>query len=455
MILGEVIRRAAEFGRRLWTRSMWDGAASGSRTANWYAPTPYPNRRDQNPAALHGRAADLYRNNPYARRAVHAIVNSAIGANGINPQFANRTLQAAWEHWARDTWAAIASQVLQAVIVSGECFVLLRIDPELPGVPLRLQVLGPEHIDESRMGADTQAGIRYDATGDPIGYWLFPRNPRLNLLGTAALQSVFVPASECLHLFRASDPGATRGQSWLNAALQAIREIDAYLEASLIRAKVGALYSGFVRTPDGSNPMAGNGTPTLEPASMVRLNPGEEVEFTEPPDVGASLDPFVRAQLRRIAAALDVPYEVLSGDSSQITFASGRHALLEWKRQIEAIQHNLMVPQFCEPVMRRWEAIAAALGEIEATGNAARWIAPAIEMLDPRADVLANVARVRAGFVSRSEIVAASGWRAEDIDAEIAADNGRADRLGLTLDSDGRRMTAQGQAQIEPQGQPV
>lgn len=438
----------------LAVRSLWDGAASGNRTANWYGAAPGPNRRDENPAVLQGRAADQHRNNPYARRAVHAIVNAAVGANGINPQFADRTVQAAWERWAGLPWPGFVAQVLQSVIVSGECFVLLRIDPDLPGVPLRLQALGPEHLDESRIGPDTWAGIRYDATGQVVGYWLFPRNPRANLITASGLQSVFVPASDCLHVFRPADPGATRGQSWLNAAIHALRELEEYLAASLVRAKVGALYSGFVRTPDGSNPLAVNGTPTLEPAAMVRLNPGEEVEFTEPPDTGASLDPFVRWQLRRIAAATDLPYEVLSGDSSQITFASGRHGLLEWKRQIEAIQHNLIVPMLCEPVMRRWEAIAAALGEIEAAGNRARWIAPTIEMLDPRADVLANVARVRAGFVARSEIVAQSGWRAEDVDAEIAADNARADALGLTLDTDPRKVTAQGQQQPQ-EGQPA
>lgn len=63
------------------------------------------------------------------------------------------------------------------------------------------------------------------------------------------------------------------------------------------------------------------------------------------------------------------------------------------------------------------------------------------------------VAQVRAGFVSRSEMVARSGWDAEQIDAEIAADNARADRLGLVLDSDPRRTTVQGQSQQDQRGQ--
>ena len=71
-------------------------------------------------------------------------------------------------------------------------------------------------------------------------------------------------------------------------------------------------------------------------------------------------------------------------------------------------------------------------------------------MLDPRADTLATINRVRAGFMSRAEAVAQTGWRVEDVDAELAADNSRADALGLVLDSDPRRMSQQGLSQ-QPQ----
>jgi hypothetical protein len=36
-------------------------------------------------------------------------------------------------------------QVLTSTIVAGEAFVILRVDEAAPGVPLTLQVLGPEH----------------------------------------------------------------------------------------------------------------------------------------------------------------------------------------------------------------------------------------------------------------------------------------------------------------------
>ncbi len=437
--------------RPMLTRSaLWDGAASGNRTANWTSTARSANSYFDNPAIMRARAEREYRNNPYARRAVDALVNAAVGASGINPQFTDRLVQAAWERWSGYSWAPFVSEALQTVIVSGEAFVLLAIDDQVDGVPLRPVVLGPEHLDTSRIDRDTYDGISY-ANGRPAGYWLYRRNPvaTQSVIAASGLLSEFVSAADCLHVFRPIAAGAQRGQTWLAPVLLALRELGEYLEAALVKAKVSALFTGYVRTPDGSNPLATNGTPTLEPGSMTRLNPGEELEFTEPPDAGATFDPFVRAQLRRIAAGVGIPYEVLSGDLSQVTFASGRHGLLEFRRTIEAIQYNLLVPRLCEPILRRWARIAAALSEIDAEPGKVRWIAPGISMLDEGADVRATIARIRGGLISRSEAVAAMGWRAEDIDAELAADNARADRLGLTLDSDPRKTTAQGQQQQE------
>ena len=53
--------------------------------------------------------------------------------------------------------------------------------------------------------------------------------------------------------------------------------------------------------------------------------------------------------------------------------------------------------------------------------------------------VASAMAAMRAGLMSRSEAISAFGYDAEAVDAEIAADNRRADGLGLVFDSDPRR----------------
>lgn len=83
--------------------------------------------------------------------------------------------------------------------------------------------------------------------------------------------------------------------------------------------------------------------------------------------------------------------------------------------------------------------------------SAVRWIAPLPEMLDPKSEVQAVIQRVRAGFMSRAEAVALTGMDVEELDAEIAADNSRADRYGNVYDSDSRCTTLQGQEQQQQQ----
>jgi lambda family phage portal protein len=401
---------------------------------------------------LRARAAAEFGNNPLARRAVEALTHAAWGGSGITPLFRDRTVQGLWERWSRACdasgrldWVGLGAQILTSVIVAGEAFVILRVDEAAPGVPLTLQVLGPEYLDESKVDASTIAGIRYDGLR-PAGYWLFRQTPAL---AGANLESVFVPADQVLHVYRPLLPNASRGQSWLAPVLIALRELADYLEAGLVRAKTGAVLCGFVRCPEGfPGPLQQDSTPpSLEPGAMIRLQPGEDIEFSKPPETDQAFDPFVRTQLRRIAAGLGVPYEILSGDLSQVTFASGRAGLLEFRRTVEAIQYGLLIPLFCEPVLRRWSELARAVGVLtpDADTEVRRWVAPEIEMLDRRAEVLTDLLRVRAGFASRSEIIGRTGWRAEDVDAEIAQDNARADALGLVFDSDARQRTQQGQ----------
>ena len=80
-----------------------------------------------------------------------------------------------------------------------------------------------------------------------------------------------------------------------------------------------------------------------------------------------------------------------------------------------------------------------------------RWIAPVPEMLDVAAETRNQVQRVRAAFISRSEVISRDGWDAEEIDAEIAADNARADKMGLVSDADPRKTTGQGMEQQSAQ----
>ncbi len=110
------------------------------------------------------------------------------------------------------------------------------------------------------------------------------------------------------------------------------------------------------------------------------------------------------------------------------------------------LQRGVIVHQHCRPVSRAWLEQAVLAGRIDVPGFArdpratltAKWIPQGWQWVDPQNEFNALKLAIRAGLTSRSEAISSFGYDAEDIDREIAADNARADTLGLRFDSDPR-----------------
>jgi lambda family phage portal protein len=150
----------------------------------------------------------------------------------------------------------------------------------------------------------------------------------------------------------------------------------------------------------------------------------------------------------------------LTGDLSGVNYSSIRAGMLEFRRRTEAIQHGVLVHQLCRPVWNAWLDQAVLAASLTAPGYARRrreylackWIPQGWQWVDPEKEFKAMLLAIRAGLMSRSEAISAFGYDAEDVDREIAADNQRADDLGLIFDSDPRR-TAKSGGSAEPNAQ--
>src|SRR5581483_11176066 len=218
-------------------------------------------------------------------------------------------------------------------------------------------------------------------------------------------------------------------------------ELDQYDDAELVRKKTAAMFAGFVTKNAPEDVLVGEGAADangaaltgLEPGTLQVLLPGEDVKFSNPADVGASYETFMRVQLRSIAAGMGITYEQLTGDLTGVNYSSIRAGLLEFRRRCEQFQHQVIVFQMCRPIWRAWIDAAVLAGALPAgDGNYdVKWIPPGFAWVDPLKDIKAQIMAVRAGFKSH----------AEEIDREIAADNTRADQLGLEYDSDPRKET--------------
>ena len=457
-------------------KASYEGAGEGRRSASWDAPDIGINSINT-PALrnLRARSRAAVRNDPYAFNVIDKRVSNLIGT-GITPRpkiedDALRKLQQdLWDDWVDESDAdgltdfyGQQALIARTVETAGECFVRLRprsLDENL-AVPLQLQVLAPEFVphdkfESAKNGNSIRAGIEFNPAHQRVAYWVYRVHPRdASSLNTGYNQLVRVPAEQVLHIFEAVEPGQLRGVPRLAPVLKRLRSLDNYDDAVLFRQEVANLFAGFISRPspeasqqprdpvtgqllsedrDGFTPMV-----ALEPGTMQELGPGEEVEFSKPPDAGNNYPDFMRQQLMAAAAGTGTPYEILSGDMREVNDRAMRVVLNEFRRRLEQLQFGVYVHQLCRPVRAAWMDMAVLAGRLTLADYAqrrreylrTRWVPQGWAYIQPVQDIQARMMEVNAGFSSRSEMVLRTGYDAETVDAENAADQARARDLGL------------------------
>jgi lambda family phage portal protein len=473
-----------------------EAAAYTPRLARWRAPNLGPNSVHGDLSTLRARSRQSRRDNGMADNIVGGLVADIVGT-GIRPQFRTKNdalNQALNEGWAAWTLEADADGVLdfygqQAVAVGsmiegGECFARLRTRKASDGltVPLQLQLLESEYCPEwmtqsAANGNSIVQGIELDLIGNRAAYWLYTQHPGDIYLGNAAGNvPVRVNGDDVVHLYEVKRPGAMRGTPWLTRALVKLRDLDKYDDAQVVRQQIAAMFAGFVQDASGDadtdgvlgvKAFAGMGNPTsdgisletLEPGTMQVLPPGTTVEWSEPPSPGNNYVDFVKTQQRAIAASVGVLYEMATGDYGAVNDRTWRAAVSQFRRRCEAWQRHQAVFQFCRPVLSRWLDLGIAAGSIElpagmtpqAVKLATHWLPVPWAYINPVQDMQAEQYEMRNGMKSRSQAVSERGADATQVDAEIAADNQRADKLGLVFDSDPRKTAKTGVASAQPE----
>jgi lambda family phage portal protein len=457
-------------------KASYEGAGEGRRSTGWDAPDNGINSINT-PALrnLRSRSRAAVRNDPYAYNVIDKRISNLIGT-GITPrpktddEALRKLLQELWEDWVdesdadeRTDFYGQQALIARTVETSGECFVRLRprnLDEGL-AVPLQIQALAPEFVphdkfETTRDGNIIRAGIEFTPGGKRVAYWMYLSHPRdASSLNAGYNQLVRVPATQVLHIFEPVEPGQLRGVPRLSPVLKRLRSLDNYDDAVLFRQEVANLFAGFIsRPPQDSGPVPRDpvtGQPlsldrdgftpmvALEPGTMQELGPGEEVEFSKPPDAGNNYPDFMRQQLMAAAAGTGTPYEILTGDMREVNDRALRVVLNEFRRRLEQLQFSVYVHQLCRPVRAAWMDMAVLSGALVLEDYAqrrreylrTRWVPQGWAYIQPVQDVQARRMEVQAGFASRSEMVLRTGYDAETVDAENAADLARATHLGL------------------------
>lgn len=465
----------------------YEGADGGRRTSGWKTASSSANREIAGGLVrLRDRSRDLVRNNPYAARGIQVISNNVVG-RGIVTQIKvddnrktdrrEKNLNGIWRAWAKTNAIdyegvhnifGLQRLVKRAIVESGEVLIRIRrtrrrrnvIGPdgqeyEVP--PIQLQVLESDmiaatHLQQKLSNGNTIIqGIEIDPTGKKVAYHLYQSHPGgLDLLIDGKFKTVRVPASEILHPFRVDRPGQIRGVPWLAPVMLKLRDFDLYEDAQLKRQQVSAMFAAFIHDIEGIDDATEEAeeaeiSDKMEPGLMEVLPPGKDIKFADPPGAD-NYKEYTSVVLHSIAAGLGITFESLTGDLSDVNFSSARMGWLEMQRNIETWRSNIMVNQFLDPVFG-WFLFGLGLIGVNTNGARGVFTPPKREMIDPTKEVPALKMAVRSGFKTHSEAIREAGSDPDSHFEEIQSDNQTIDDLGLTLDSDPRKVNNSGTTQ--------
>lgn len=460
----------------------YEGAKQGRRTDGWVTLSTDADTESQSVVyRLRDRARDLVRNNPYAASAVDVRSTEVIGS-GIVAEVEHKGLSKLWEIFTEncDVDGATDFYGMQALIErcrmeSGEVLVRFVSVPRTSAeikmgmVPFALRVLEPDYIDQSRDGRGENGnairyGLEYDSSQRVVAYWLYDRHPgegTLSSFGATGMNSTRVPASEILHLYRHLRPGQSRGVTDFAPVMARMRNLDDYDDAEVMRKKLEACLAAFVTSPAGpqANPLGAVSTDstgrveTLYPGMVSYMAHGEDVTFADPKASGGYAE-FKRFSARDIATGLGIPYELMTGDLSQVNYSSYRAGLIRFRRRLEQDQWHLYIPRFCAPVFNRFADEARAMRGAPSMGlhKPVAWTPPRFELIDPLKETQAELEAVLAGFDTWDEVVRKRGWTATEQLDGIEKWQKELDRRGIVLKSDHRTAVAQASqsAPVEP-----
>lgn len=394
---------------------------------------------------LRARSHHLCRNNAAAVTAKRRLQTHWIGP-GIRVRWDNKRLQKLWDNWIKDPnldgygdlyttehiWAG-------ACFESGEvfCRMVIQSDPKQP-IPLKLQTLEAEFLDPLWFQPPkVRYGIEFDAFGKPEAYHLFQQDPyELGMLRQTAMR-VVVPAQDLLHIFERTRPGQWRGIPHLAPVMLPLYEMDELVDATLVRQKAAQAIAWIIKKRDSGpapsiGPVSGAASTVLDednrprkrrkiqeitPGGVHYLEDDEDFEFADTQDIGNNLTALLRQEWQMISSGVDVTYEQMTGDLSQVNFSSLRAALTEFRRRVACFQQLILIGRGLKPLTERFRELAATFVSPGFAEASCKFVLPKTDGVDPLKDTQADLLEIQAGLATLEEKLAERG--VEDFDSHI------------------------------------
>lgn len=433
-------------------------------------------------STLRDRAREFCRNSPFGHRILDVMTAHVVGTGIMTVPDTGSDRADKRYRLAREQWEEISDRegvldyggqqalLFRSMLEGGDS--VLRMLPvsmndAAGSVPFRLLGLEGDSIDTSRdnilsprgQSSMLRLGIQVGEWGERQGLYLHRRHP--GDMGVGNIEaSVFVEWRDACHLYRPLRLGQLRGVTVFAPILLSGQEIQDLMEAAIIQQRTQASFAGFIkRPPGGASPFATK-KDEVSQDRITTIKPGQiqdigeaEIVFANPSSQSVFGEAYM-AGLMAMAVGAGLTYDQVTGDLRQANYSSLRAGKIEFRRLVEQQQWQVFIPMVCRPVDRRFEEYAVMSGILPARrdGYRVRHVTPAIEPIDPKKDLEADILAVRSGRMSPQEFISSWGrdWRQNVSD--FAAFFSFADANNVPLDIDPRRP-ANGAAAPAPQDQ--
>ena len=413
---------------------------------------------------IKARARYLERNSDIAGAAIGGIVRNVVGT-GIKPQARtgneklNNQLELLWKEWIKhtscditmqQTFYELQSMLLKRKIVDGEILIRLVIDKKAK-IPFKLQVIKSDLLDTYMMNAPKtnniiRSGIELDDYLRPLAYWIQKKSPD----GYVTYESERIPANQIIHLWLKNNPDQIRGVSDLAPVIKRLKDMQDFLDAETVAAKIAACFSVFIiKNSPGQLPgvqqnnkkdKEGKLLSSIRPGMVSHLRPGEDIKTANPSRSITTAKDFINVQQRLAGAGMGLSYELMSRDFNGATFSSARQGHLEDRRTFEPMQQYL-ISHFCQPIWDQFVDMCVLGGLVSIRDYAqnrevytyAEWVTPGWSWIDPEKEVKADLLALKNSGKTLAQWCAERGYDWKEQLSQMAKEKEYAESIGLTL----------------------
>lgn len=405
-----------------------------------------------------------------------------------------KVLEPIWKRWfvesnecdimGETNFHGLTRLLRKMCVDQGEGIVRLSVRPMSEGlvVPLQIQLLEPDFFYNGPRPADIAKDNIYDngkeftPDGKWVAAWLLPTHPEKGGLSAKPNRvPVIDPVSGIRQLAHIKDikerPGENRAYARALSVYNTTK-VQADLRTSLANRKRGeAKVNWFLESPAGD-------TAEAPPEMFGPTRGGERFSLDtnqipaggdQPGDAGV-IDPddliaFVQAQLlddntvvplppgwkrqestiqnvgdykefmadlhRTVAAGMGVPYMLMTGDLKGTTYSSGKIGFLEFRKECEAVQDDLIL-NFCQFVWNAFVRVGNMAGLWRETFMPCVFRADRFPSVEPEKDAAALIAKLNAGLISLKKARLELGEDPEELAQEIAEQIAEGEAIGVS-----------------------